>query len=88
MIRLARRLPDLSRLSMVEFDRMAIQFKLYRLLCGGIFVRMNGVWHGCTICRVLQDGTRILTRDGGPQGCCRDSFHETFNGIERLEDIK
>lgn len=85
MLRIMRRLPDIT---MVELDQLLIQFKLYRWLCGGIFVRMNGTWYGCSICRVCADGTRILTRDGGPRGCCTDSFHETYNGIELLEDIK
>ena len=63
------------------FDALA-QLKLFRILFGGHWVKMQGHWYECAPMLVLHDGSRVLRRldDGG------GSFHETFNGIEAIEE--
>jgi hypothetical protein len=77
--RLCHRLP---RLNFRAIDAALTQLYFYRALCGGIFVKMNGRWHGAVVLMTLGDGSRIL-RQCGRSG---SSFHETFNGIQQLED--
>jgi hypothetical protein len=77
ILRILNRLP-----SPVSVDNALTQLWAYRALCGGIYVKMQGRWHGAYVLLVLGDGTRILRRDDYGGG----SFHETFNGIQALEE--
>lgn len=77
--RLLNRLPTVS---FAGFDVALMQFGWYRRLCGGLYVKMQGRWYGCSPIIVLGDGSRVLRRCDAHGG----SFHETFNGIEKLEE--
>lgn len=81
MIRLFSRLP---RLNFEAIDHLLTQVYAYRVLVGGIFVKMEGSWYGAHPIIVLGDGSRILRREDNGGG----SFHETFNGIQQLEEHK
>lgn len=60
------------------------QFKLGRILLGGMYVKMNGRWHSCNVTLVFDDGSRVLCRDDSPS----TSFHESFMGVQALEEFK
>lgn len=71
-----------NRLNFIESaDQKLTQVKLYRYICGGIYVKMAGVWYGASAVMTLGDKSRILRLDGQTE-----SFHETYNGIESLEE--
>lgn len=77
--RLGSRLPSFS---FEALDERLTQLWFYRALCGGLYVKMQGRWYGATPFLVLGDGSRILRRCD----CGGGSFHETFNGIQKLEE--
>lgn len=81
LFRLFSRLPR-PRMNFVAIDDMLTQLRVYRFLCGGLFVKMDGRWQGVIVAIVLADGSRVFRLDDGSPG----SFHETFNGIQQLED--
>jgi len=79
LYRLRNRLPHIS---FQAVDAALMQLKPYRAICGGIYVRMASRWYRALALQTLGDGSRILRRCDKAGG----SFHETFNGIQRLED--
>lgn len=77
------RLARLARgFSFEALDDALTQMYWYRVLSGGLFVRMQDHWYAVMTMMVLGDGTRVFRRydEGG------GSFHETFNGIQQFED--
>jgi hypothetical protein len=77
--RLMNRVP---RLNFAAVDAALTQIGVYRRLCGGVYVKMQGRWYGATTIIVLDDGSRVLRRDD----CGGGFFHETLNAIQQLED--
>ena len=79
LYRLRNRLP---RISFEAIDEALTQLRFYRAMSGGLYVKMDNRWYGATIFLILGDGSRILRRCDDAGG----SFHETFMGIQQLED--
>lgn len=67
--------------SMAGVDRALTQYRWYRVLCGGLYVKIDGRWHGAVALLTLADGTQVLRCEGNTA-----SFHETHNSIQQLED--
>lgn len=79
---ISRLLNRLPRVNFSALDHLLTQIGWYRMLCGGMYVKMQGRWHGASTLIVLGDGSRILRRADAGGG----SFHESFNGIQKLEE--
>jgi hypothetical protein len=79
---ISRLMDRVPRVNFDAVDAALTQIGWYRMLCGGLYVKMQGRWYGASTIIVLGDGSRILRRCD----CGGGSFHETFNGIEKLEE--
>lgn len=77
--RLRDRLP---RITLGTIDDALTQLRFYRAILGGLHVKMDNHWYRATTLLILGDGSRILRRCDDAGG----SFHETFMGIQQLED--
>ena len=53
-----------------------------RALFGGIYIELDSVWTPVDVIRIAEDGTRFFrTQYSG------SSFHETLNGITRIQEF-
>jgi len=68
-----------------DFVHGLIQHWAGRRMIGGIFVKMQGVWHQAYHFRTAPDGSRYLRYMVCDPCGSNSSFHETYNGIEAIE---
>ena len=61
------------------FDALE-QYKFFRILFGGLYAKLDGVWSSCTVFMVAADGSRYLAIGD-------KSFHESFFGVQIEEWI-
>lgn len=67
--------------SMASIDASLTQYRWYRRLCAGVYVKIQGRWYGAMAVLTLADGSRVLRCEGSSV-----SFHETNNCVQQLEE--
>jgi hypothetical protein len=83
MLLLIRRLVSFDPFALLEnIEQRLVQFRWYRVLVGGTFVKIYGKpWKECIMLWADKDGSRYI------QVNC-ESMHETNLAIERIESFR